>query len=140
MQRLFSMFPGGTTGAALLLLRVTVAATLVVDGATNWSSVTSLWIVLVFLLPTFSLVAGLFTPYGAIVCGLVKLAVPVGNGGDSGFHIAMFVLTCVTVAMLGPGAYSIDARMFGRQLLVVPPRNRTDTPSGQPQGRGPRST
>jgi hypothetical protein len=134
------MFPGGTAGAALLVLRTTVAMTLVVDGTANWSLVTSFWIVLVFLLPAFSLVAGLLTPYGAIACALVKLAVPVQNVGDSDFHIAMFVLTCMTVALLGPGAYSIDARMFGRQLLVIPPRNRTDSPSGRLQGRGPRSS
>src|ERR1700753_1738482 len=41
VQRLFSMFPSGRAGVALLLLRVAAATTLIVDGMANWASVTS---------------------------------------------------------------------------------------------------
>ena len=44
VQRLFSMFPTGTPGAALLVLRVSIAATLVVSGTAHWVPVTSFWI------------------------------------------------------------------------------------------------
>jgi hypothetical protein len=140
VQRLFSMFPGGTAGAALLLLRVSVAMTLVVDRTANCPSVASSWALLVILLPALSLIVGLFTPYGAIACGLIQLAVLVQSGGSHGFHIAMFVLNCVTVALLGPGAYSVDARLFGLQLLIIPPSNQTGAPSKRFKGRGPRSS
>jgi len=140
VQRRFSMFPGGTAGAALLLLRVSVAMTLVVDGTANWPSVASSWALLVILLPAFSLIVGLFTPYGAIACGLIQLAFFVESGGSHCFHIAMFFLNCVTVALLGPGAYSVDARMFGLQLLIIPPGNQTGAPSRRFKGRGPRNS
>jgi hypothetical protein len=114
--------------------------TLVVDGTANWPSVASSWALLVILLPAFSLIVGLLTPYGAIACGLIQLAILVQSGGSHRFHIAMFVLNCVTVALLGPGAYSVDARMFGLQLLVIPPSNQTGAPSRRFKGRGPRSS
>ena len=116
------MFPSGRAGVALLLLRVAAATTLIVDGMANWASVTSFWILIVFLLPAFSLIVGLLTPYGAMVCGLVQMVVLFKTGGCNGFHLAMSILTSGAVALLGPGAYSVDARMFGRQILSVPPR------------------
>ena len=39
---------------------------------------------------------------------------------------ASVTLTSAALALLGPGAYSVDARLFGRRLLVVPPRKDTD--------------
>jgi hypothetical protein len=35
----------------------------------------------------------------------------------------MSILSGGAVALLGPGAYSIDARIFGRHLLSIPPRS-----------------
>ncbi|WP_044176852.1 hypothetical protein [Granulicella mallensis] len=122
MQRLFSMFPAGRAGVALLLLRFAAATTLIVDGTANWASVTSLWVLIVFLLPAFSLIVGLLTPYGSMICCLIQLVVLFKTGGSNGFHLAMSILNGGTVALLGPGAYSIDARLFGRQLLILPSR------------------
>ncbi len=34
-----------------------------------------------------------------------------------------------SLALLGPGAYSIDARLFGREEIVIPARKRT--PAGE---------
>jgi DUF1016 N-terminal domain len=34
--------------------------------------------------------------------------------------------TRVALAMLGPGAYSVDAKLFGRRKIVFPPRGRGD--------------
>jgi hypothetical protein len=122
VQRLFSMFPAGRAGIALLLLRIAAVTTLIVDGTANWASVTSCWILIVFLLPAFSLIVGLLTPYGAMVCCLVQLVVLFKTGGCNSFHLAMSILSSGAIALLGPGAYSVDARMFGRQILIVPSR------------------
>ncbi len=85
----------GTAGAALLLLRVLVAVNLVWEGT-----------------------------YVAIIGFLIQLVTAFEERGQHGFHIALSILSATVVAALGPGAYSIDARLFGRKVLKVPPRHR----------------
>jgi hypothetical protein len=31
----------------------------------------------------------------------------------------------IALALLGPGAYSIDARIFGRRVIILPPDDNT---------------
>jgi uncharacterized membrane protein YphA (DoxX/SURF4 family) len=122
VQRLFSMFPTGIAGVGLLLLRVLVAATLLVDGTLHWAIVKSLWTIAVFVLPGMCLCLGLFTPYAAIFSSVIQLGVLIATGGQSGFDLTISILSSVAVATLGPGAYSIDARLFGRRVLDLTPR------------------
>jgi uncharacterized membrane protein YphA (DoxX/SURF4 family) len=122
VQRLFSMFPTGTAGAALLVLRVSIAATLVVNGTAHWALVTSFWILLGFALLAIFLCLGLLTPYCSAVGCLVQLYVLwIGRGGNQ-FLLLSSILNSGVLAALGPGAYSIDARVFGRKLLTLPSR------------------
>lgn len=127
VQRLFSMFPSGIAGAALLLLRASVAMTLIVDGAAQWPLHKSFWTSLVFLLSAFSLFTGFLTPCGSTVACLVQFAVLFLTGGSNTFHIAIAICNGVAVALLGPGAYSMDAWLFGRHRLDIPLR-REPTP------------
>jgi uncharacterized membrane protein YphA (DoxX/SURF4 family) len=116
------MFPTGTAGAALLLLRISVATTLVVDGTGHWALMNSFWMLPAFLLPALFLCIGFLTPYASILCCLIQLAVLLLTGGENGFHLAISILNSGIVGLLGPGAYSIDAYLFGRRILNVPPR------------------
>jgi uncharacterized membrane protein YphA (DoxX/SURF4 family) len=118
------MFPMGTAGAALLLLRVLVAVNLVWEGTAHWTLVTSVWISVVFVVPALCLCLGLLTPYVAIIGFLIQLVTAFEERGQHGFHIALSILSATVVVALGPGAYSIDARLFGRKVLKVPPRHR----------------
>ncbi|MBB6143658.1 hypothetical protein HNQ77_001607 [Silvibacterium bohemicum] len=88
----------------------------------SWVTVASLGLV-VFLLPAASLVVGFLTPYGSILCCILQFAILLKTGGSNGFHVAMSILSGGAVALLGPGAYSVDARIFGRHLLSIPPRS-----------------
>jgi hypothetical protein len=49
------------------------------------------------------------------------------TGGQEIFHLVISILISAALAILGPGAYSVDARIFGRKLLRVPPRHRSDS-------------
>jgi uncharacterized membrane protein YphA (DoxX/SURF4 family) len=106
-------------GAALLVFRVSVATTLLVDGTENWAIVTSFWTAAIFLVPAIFLCVGLLTPYAAALSCLLQLGVLMLSRGQNDFHLSLSTVSTVILAVLGPGAYSIDARLFGRRLLSL---------------------
>jgi uncharacterized membrane protein YphA (DoxX/SURF4 family) len=62
------------------------------------------------------LLAGLWTPVvGAIVAGLEVWNLLSGCS-DPWMHLVLAILAA-TIAMIGPGAWSIDARLFGRRQI-----------------------
>jgi uncharacterized membrane protein YphA (DoxX/SURF4 family) len=116
------MFPVGMAGVALIGLRFSATATLVVDGTAHWALVTSFWILLGLVLLVIPLCLGFLTPYCSAISCIVQLGVLLADGGADRFHLIVSILTSVILIVMGPGAYSIDARLFGRRLLTVPPR------------------
>ena len=105
----------------MLVFRVSVAVTLVVNGTAPGAQATPFWVVAVLLLLGALLCLGFLTPYCAVVSCLIELILLV-NHGQSGFSLAIAALDGAVLAVLGPGAYSIDARIFGWRILTVPPR------------------
>jgi uncharacterized membrane protein YphA (DoxX/SURF4 family) len=116
------MFPKGTVGAALFILRISAAATFVVEGTSHWTLVTSPWIFVGFAVPALCLCFGFLTPYCSALSCLMQMSVLVITRGQNEFHLVNSIVVGGVVAVLGPGAYSIDGRIFGRRLLTVPPR------------------
>jgi uncharacterized membrane protein YphA (DoxX/SURF4 family) len=122
MQRLFSMFPQGGPGIGLLLLRVSVATIVVLQAWGPAGAPANRWLLVAAVLIGALLCVGLFTPY---VAGIACVYAVVGIFADPHLsHLASvsFILDAVALALLGPGAHSMDARLFGRRVLVVPPR------------------
>ena len=78
------------------------------------------------------LIAGLWTPIIGALIALDELWIALtlySSQPDSRLiHIFLAVLTA-GVAMLGPGAWSIDARLFGRKRFRMADRNRGRKPS-----------
>jgi uncharacterized membrane protein YphA (DoxX/SURF4 family) len=76
------------------------------------------------------LLAGLWTPVTAALAAIdqvwIALSLRSSQRHDEWIHILLAVL-CASVAMLGPGAWSIDARLFGRKRLYRD-RNRVVAP------------
>jgi hypothetical protein len=106
------MFPTGVPGVALLVLRCCIAAALA------GTAFPSGWQHVAFLCLMGLLLLGLLTP---VVCGVAVLVVffdlsQVRN--LNAIEIGIVFLSTASYACLGPGAYSIDAWLFGRRMLV----------------------
>jgi putative oxidoreductase len=123
VQRLFSTFPEGWPGAGLAFLRVVTAIPPFQHGIAGLWPVTQP-LVMVHLAAAGAaalLLAGLWTPVAGILLAMVELGLAVFHPGDRWMHMLVGALG-VTLAMLGPGAWSVDARLFGRKRIQIPSR------------------
>jgi putative oxidoreductase len=120
MQRLFSTFPNSWPGAGLLVLRVALALPALIDLTPlampgPWAAV----IGLVSVLASALVLAGLWTPYAAGMLGAAQLAALLAGGFSLERQLLRAAMAAALV-MLGPGAWSIDRRLFGRKRIDLP--------------------
>jgi hypothetical protein len=124
LQRLFSMFPNGWPGRALLLLRLVGGVILIGHGIAVLLAQNRLDVIAqqsLAIAAGLFLIVGLWTP----ITGLVIVIVEVWSGfsGVEHLHSAVLLGTLgAALAMLGPGVRSIDARLFGRKRIDIPDR------------------
>ena len=125
MRRLFSTFAGGWPGMGLLLMRLVVGTALVARaGLTLWSdppigtTITCAFLAVCGIL----LIPGLWTPFAGTLVALTEIWQILTFPGDP--WVPVLLATIVgALAMLGPGLWSVDARLFGWRLVEAPPRN-----------------
>src|SRR5262249_31697495 len=67
------------------------------------------------------LLRGFVTPLMSILIALISVAVDFSSLVQ---NLDIVVLSTV-IALLGPGAFSIDARMFGRREILIPNASRS---------------
>ena len=81
------------------------------------------WIVIGFSLASaVSLLAGFMTPVIATTIAIGASLLAVSGLLSSPFAV---IIPAAAIALLGPGAYSLDARMFGRREIFVPNTSRS---------------
>jgi hypothetical protein len=118
MQRLYSMFPAGQPGIGLLFLRMSACVALFADaGSFGGTTIRSGGAIAVFAL-VVSLGIGFATPLSAAICCCIELAIAYSAIGPQLLQSAVALLAFAALALIGPGAYSLDAKLFGRRLIV----------------------
>jgi hypothetical protein len=125
VRRLYSTFASGWPGIGLLLIRLVVGSVLISRAASRLlapfhaSNITMTCALLSIL--GILLIIGLWTPIVGTVIGIIEGWKIATLGGDKWLWLLLGTVA-VSIAMLGPGLWSIDARLFGWKRVEPLPR------------------
>jgi putative oxidoreductase len=122
MQRLFSTFPCAWPGVALLVLRCIAATALIACANVGvWLSLepTLLLVHGLIIITAVLLIGGLWTPVAGITQAFLQLYCNFPSIAAADLSHMLWAAVGLCVAMLGPGAYSMDSRLFGRRRIDV---------------------
>ncbi len=130
MRRLYSTFAGGWPGTGLLLMRLVIGSVLVVRaGVRLWGDPPLNITITAALLSVagFLLMLGLWTPIVGTSVAVIEAWKILTLPGDRWLWLLLGAVSCA-LAMLGPGRWSIDARLFGWKRVEAPARKRSSFP------------
>ena len=135
LRRLFSTFAQGLPGAGLLLLRLAAGTSLLLHETSQLTPEEPVWqtvtLVVRVCLSTL-LVAGLWTPVVGTLTATLELATALWHPSDMWIH-GLVASLGVGLALLGPGAWSVDAWLFGWRRIEIPERRSTPDRSLHPK-------
>jgi uncharacterized membrane protein YphA (DoxX/SURF4 family) len=137
LQRLFSSFPEGWPGTGLIFLRLAIALNAMSSGVGalvgSSSQAISSWAVGSLAIAVGAAIfVGFLTPVASAAATVGYLITGVSSFlmTEANHHISTlgaFNLAAISAAlvMLGPGAFSLDARLFGRREIIIPEGRRS---------------
>jgi putative oxidoreductase len=123
VQRLFSTFADGWPGAGLLLLRLLTGAALIhfgIGSIREGPPPVTIALQTVGIAAAIALLVGLFTPLTGALAVVAKMwifCLRFSTRSDDPWIVLVQVILAASLAMTGPGAWSIDARRFGRKHI-----------------------
>lgn len=141
---MFSTFPDGWPGAGLMLLRAAAGAVLISQGSTYFNEnrapgFVAVLVVSITIAVGILLLIGLLTRFAALAASLVGVSClfswfPGSTVGSSQTHMTSALSTVIAASLicLGPGALSLDARLFGRREVIIPPTSSSRTARSRP--------
>ena len=113
------MFPAGAAGFGLLILRLCAAGMLVRNAVLisapelPFSEAAALFVLVALLC------IGAFTPAACIASGLAQITLLICAAHGNPFEVVSAVGVTLALLLLGPGAFSVDGRMFGRRRILL---------------------
>jgi putative oxidoreductase len=119
VQRLFSTFPHAWPGTGLLLLRLAAGSPLIIDaihGLLRPHDVAAVAAQLGAIAAGACMVAGVWTPVAGALQVFIELWNLLSQTGTERSAVLLGAMAA-SVMMLGPGAWSVDARRFGRKRI-----------------------
>ena len=122
MQRLFTAFPGGWSGAGLLLLRLTSAIPFFLNALFSITpgvpEPMAMGLKLPGLLSAALLLAGIWTPFAALLQVVTEVLLAFSMPAFASLHLTRAAIG-LALAGLGPGMWSLDARLYGRKRIEI---------------------
>jgi hypothetical protein len=115
------MFPTGSPGVGLVVLRLAVALAFVGHGAAGLTAV----LLLIGLVTPF---AGALAAVLGIGLAMAWLPAPTPNAFEVPLTAVLVVSVAMSIALLGPGGFSLDAALFGRREIPIPPAREPESP------------
>jgi len=106
----------------MLLLRLLVGGALINRGAIATSASTYTLTAVLQLAGAAAgllLLAGLWTPVAGVLAGVLEAWLTLTEAGPPSSAILLAGLG-ISLAMIGPGAWSIDAQLYGRKQILPP--------------------
>ena len=124
MRRLFSTFAHGAPGLGLLLLRVVAAVAVVFQAAMAVRSGAPLGPTILYVLTGvvgLLLLVGLWTPIAGTLLAILALWAAFLRPAEPLIWVLLAAVGGAS-ALLGPGGWSVDARLFGWKRIELPDR------------------
>jgi hypothetical protein len=112
------MFPAGVAGVALLILRLCVAGTLLVPAHLFGGLASPMISRLLMATLALALCLGAFTPVSCVLVLLMQFCTLTRLTGFDAADTVIHASMTVSLLMLGPGEYSVDAWLFGRRRIL----------------------
>ena len=128
VRRLFSTFAHGAPGAGLLLLRLASGTDLLfhsILGLMRVSGAAADWVNALCACLGMMLLAGLWTPIAGALLAIEALSYGLAHSNDA-WHSPLLGTIGAALALLGPGGWSIDARLFGWKRVEIPANGARD--------------
>jgi putative oxidoreductase len=123
MMRPLSRYPDGAAGIALVLLRLACAwIAFLVTAHLPFPRLSPNASLVVSAAFAVALALGFGTRIVAFVFAAAAIATVFMTGNDSALTMIARACGCAALGLLGPGAYSIDANVFGRRVIRLEPR------------------
>jgi putative oxidoreductase len=126
VRKLFPTFARSWPGVGLLLLRLAAGIASVGNGAGTLRGCFSIETVIPYLAVAIGglfLAIGLWTPAAGTFVAIVEIWRIVSHDGDQWIN-AQLAVKCIALTLLGPGAWSVDARLFGWKRIDIRNRKR----------------
>ena len=133
LRRLFSTFATGWPGAGLLIMRLVAGSSLIAHGLMGlWSGQAAQLFIpdAMGIVAGILLVVGLWMPIAGSIVAVLGVWKSMTQPGDPWANIFLATIG-IALALLGPGEWSVDARLFGWKRIDVrrkknPPANRRE--------------
>ena len=130
MRRLFSSFAPGAPGIGLLVLRLAAGVTLICQEVTALLGGPPFAGAVFAALVIFAgvlLLAGLWTPIAGALVALAAIFEAISHPAARA-QFAAIAIMATALALVGPGAWSVDAWLYGWKEIKISLRPKTQDP------------